>query len=287
MSIQFTVATHCQREPALRAMHVNGMHAPGGGRNPPSCAMAQQRRPLFWPLCLQVLVERPSKHHIHELHSPADAQCGDTEQPGQQRDITLPHVSPHIRDPGLWVRGLTVQAGVEITPTRQDQAVKLTHERPDEAKEHGIGSFIAQQVEWVEAFDQGQRGNESGKATGLQDGIHCGSVTRIDWPAAITRKCCWRKDADAWSGAPSRTLLLLLLCNPQSQTVTERSILWVLDVRWCKKRHIITPVRCREGSFVPRSCYLCPTRSERSALMTGSRQCTADVNPPPGCHCSR
>src|SRR5260370_39433721 len=116
-------------------------------------------------------------------------------------------------------------------------------------------------MERVEAFNQRQRRNERWKAPCFQNGIGCGSVTCIDRPATISCISHRCKDADAWSSAYGKIVLLLLLYYPQSETITEGCILTVLDTRWSKKRHIITPVCCREVLLLPGLATCVPTHS--------------------------
>ena len=133
--IECTSPTHRHRQPAVWSRKLDGVANPVRGGNPASRAMAQQWRPLLRPLRSQVLVERSSQRHVHELHPPADAQRRDAEQPGQQRDIALPHVAPGIGRLSLGMRLLAVQAGRQITATGQDQSIQLAHHRPDHPKE--------------------------------------------------------------------------------------------------------------------------------------------------------
>src|SRR5258708_6323980 len=205
--------------------------------------MAEQWWPLLRPLRSQVLVERASQRHVHELHPPADAQCGDAEQPGQQHDVALPHVAPGNGRLGLGMRLLAEQTGRQITATGQDQSTLLSHHRPDHPKEQRKGVVIAQQLQGIIALDQGERRNEAGEAPSLQNGMHGGRIPTIGRPASISHIALCSEDADAWPLAQAQVVALLLFRYPVRKQITDRRILNRLYINWRKKGHSVTPTR--------------------------------------------
>ena len=122
------------------------------------------------------------------------------------------------------MRRLSKQTGRQITATGQDQSIQLSHHRPDHPKEQRKGVVIAQQLQRIIALDQGQRRNEAGKASGLQDGLHGGCIPTVGGPSSISQVALCSQDADAWPLAQAQVVALLLFCYPVRKQIADRRI---------------------------------------------------------------
>jgi hypothetical protein len=176
--------------------------------------MSHQRRTIFGPLCTQVLVHRPTQHHVHEMHPPANTQGGNAEQPGQQRQIALPHIPPQIRGLSLRMGLLLIQAGREIPASAEDQPVQMPYDRPEHfIKESRKGMIITQEIRGIVTFQKGEWWNDVGKASCLQDGMRGRCISTIDGPPTIAQGATGSQNANVGPFAPGTIVMLDLFFN--------------------------------------------------------------------------
>ena len=193
---------------------------------------------IFGPLGRQVLVHRPAQRHVHELHPPANTQCRQAEQPGQQRQVALPHIAPEIGGLRLRMGRLSIQAGGDIASSAQDESIEVAHHRPEHVKEQREGVLIAEDLQGVVALQQGERRDEAGEASRLQDGMRGGRIAAVDRPPTIAQGATDSQDADARpmaSGLITRPSCSPIHCSSNSLTDVSASA--------------CTPVRIRQDHF--------------------------------------